>query len=94
MEIPILRGPARDEPLMIEICRSFSYKLNCANHGGPAYESMDFFASRKLMVEYGDRDAMSEQLYQECQDEVKQAVARAIAIMADKAERKNARRAS
>lgn len=58
----------------IEVCRSFSYKLNLANAGGPQYESTDFFASRKMMVPYQHATAISELLYQECVQEVTEAV--------------------
>ncbi len=77
MELDLLihREPAPDDRM--EICRSFSYRLNLENAGGPRYEHLDFFASRKMEVAFRDRHWLSEMLYQECAAEVTQAVAKA-----------------
>jgi hypothetical protein len=72
-DIPIIGGASQPQPT-IEVCRSFAYKLNLANHGGPQYESADFFASRKLMCAAADADWVSQQLFEECVAEVRASV--------------------
>lgn len=72
-DIPILGSKTPDKT--VEVCRSFSYKLNLANHGGPAYESADFFASRKLSCNSEDASWVSQQIFEECVTEVREAVA-------------------
>lgn len=59
----------------VEVCRSFSYKLNLANHGGPQYESADFFASRKMQCNSEDAQWVSQQIFEECVEEVRASVA-------------------
>lgn len=59
----------------VEVCRSFAYKLNLANHGGNAYESADFFASRKIQCAAEDAEWVSQQIYEECVAEVRGCVA-------------------
>jgi len=54
---------------LIEIARSFSYKLNCGN-----YESRDFFCSQKAEVEQIDAEKTSEALYRFCKKEVMKSV--------------------
>ena len=75
MEIPILKGaqPEQAQP-MVEVCRSFAYKANLENHGGPKYESADFFASRKMQVAADDVAWVSQQIFEECVAEVREAV--------------------
>lgn len=46
MDIPILQSAALKPIGPIEVCRSFSYKLNVGN-----YESRDFFCSAKGQAE-------------------------------------------
>jgi hypothetical protein len=65
-DIPILGQKPEAQPL-VEVCRSFAYKLNLANHGGPAYESADFFASRKIQCAAEDAAWVSQQLFEEWQ---------------------------
>lgn len=65
--------------LRVEIARSFSFKLNCANHGGAPYESQDFFCSEKCECAIEDAEDTSEMLYQFCKSEVRRAVREAIA---------------
>ena len=72
-DIPIIGRSAEPEQT-IEVCRSFSYKLNLANHGGAQYESADFFASRKIACAYEDRDWVSQQIFEEAVAEVREAV--------------------
>jgi hypothetical protein len=73
-DIPII-GALRTEQRKTEVCRSFSYKLNLQNHGGPAYESADFFASRKMECSSEDAAWVSQQIFEECVAEVRTAVA-------------------
>lgn len=72
-DIPLI-GRKPEAPQRIEVCRSYSYKLNLANHGGPQYESADFFASRKMECDYEVRELVSQELYEECVAEVRAAV--------------------
>lgn len=83
-EPPILGArPAAPAPTAqtVEVCRSFSYKLNLQNHGGPAYESADFFASRKMQCSADVAPMVSEEIFEECVAEVRGAVAAHIAEM-------------
>ena len=50
---------------LVEVARSFSYKLNSGN-----YESRDFFCSQKAECKPEDAEATSERLYQFCKNEV------------------------
>jgi len=54
---------------MVEIARSFSYKL-----GLPNYSSADFFCSQKAQCKPEDAEKTSEALYQFCKSEVARAV--------------------
>jgi hypothetical protein len=74
-------GQAAAPAAMIEVCRSFAYKLNLANYGGPQYESADFFASRKMQCDAEAAAWVSQQLYEECVAEVRATVAAFIADM-------------
>jgi hypothetical protein len=87
----ILRGKP-GEQRTIEVCRSFSYKLNLANQGGPAYESADFFASRKMTCALEDVEWVSQQIYEECVAEVRSAVAGFISEMQRKKQAASERR--
>ncbi len=89
MEDLIIHGQPNPDS-RVELCRSFSYRLNLDNCGGPKYEHLDFFASRKMECAYRDRLWLSEMLYQECAAEVAEAVARAKAKIQRKLERKTA----
>ena len=62
-----IRGIRRDRK--VEVCRSFSYKLNAGN-----YESRDFFASQKSECAIEDAAEVSVALYQFCKSQVLQAV--------------------
>lgn len=72
----------------IEICRSFSYKLNLENHGGRKYESADFFASRKMTCSVEDQGWVSQQIFEECVAEVRAAAAAFIESVKQRKERK------
>lgn len=87
-DIPIIGLEPKQEAL-VEVCRSFSYKLNLANHGGPAYESADFFASRKVQCMQFEVNWMSQQIFDECVAEVRESVSKFKAEMV----RKQAKRA-
>ena len=79
-DIPII-GAAREESRMVEVCRSFSRKLNLQNYGGAQYESADFFASRKMECSADDATWVSQQMYEECVAEVRDAMAAYVAEM-------------
>ena len=53
------------EGVMVEIARSFSFKLNVGN-----YESRDFFCSQKAECEWNDAVDISEALYLFCKESV------------------------
>ena len=55
---------------LVEIARSFSFKLNVGN-----YESRDFFCSQKAECEEKNAEAVSEKLYDFCRNEVMKSVA-------------------
>ena len=50
---------------LVEVCRSFAYKLNCGN-----YESRDFFCSQKAEVPEAEAVKTSEALYEFVKSEV------------------------
>ena len=50
---------------LVEITRSFTYKLNCGN-----YQMADFFCSQKAEVPEDEAEKISEQLYEFCKSEV------------------------
>ena len=50
---------------LVEVARSFSYKLNVGN-----YESRDFFCSQKAECLAEEASATSRRLYEFCRDEV------------------------
>ena len=52
-------------PKLVEICRSFSYKLNTGN-----YESRDFFCSQKAECLESEAEKVSEALHQFVKKEV------------------------
>ncbi len=66
--------PQGQSTQMVEVCRSYAHKVNCANWGGPQFESRDFFASRKASCEMQYAEDLSESLYQACRAEVVAAV--------------------
>lgn len=65
----------------VEIARSFSYKLNCANYGGAAYESRDFFASEKAECSIEDANDVSAALFAFCRTQVLNSVREYISEM-------------
>ena len=92
----LIIGPARpaEQAQTVEVCRSFAYKLNLANHGGPAYESADFFASRKMACAAADAEWVSNQIFEECVAEVRSAVDAFIVAMKAKIGARAASRAA
>ena len=75
-------------PETVEVCQSFARKFNLANYGGPAYESVDFFISQKLVCRKDDRQMVSESLYQQCVEEVETAARNYIIDMKRKLQKK------
>lgn len=71
----LLRGRGPQLTGMVEIARSFSYKLNTGN-----YESRDFFCSQKVECRAGDAEEISERVYQFCKSQVMQSVADYLAV--------------
>jgi len=70
-EIPILKGCQPDQlPVMVEIVRCFSFKLNVGN-----YESRDFFCSQKASCSINEAEKVSAELHKFCQEQVQKAVA-------------------
>jgi len=65
----------------VEVARSFSYKLNCAIHGGAPYESRDFFCSQKAECAIEDAAEVSAALYAFCRAQVLASVREYIADM-------------
>lgn len=59
-------------PRMVEVVRSFSYKLNMGNdeNGRPTYESCDLFCSKKEQCAPEDVAEVSRGLHEFCVDEV------------------------
>jgi hypothetical protein len=56
---------------LVEVARSFSYKLNCSLYSwGQPYESRDFFCSQKAQCRAEDAAAIAEQLHQFCRAQV------------------------
>lgn len=55
---------------LVEIVRSFSYKLNMGN-----YESRDFFCSQKAECHAKDAEEVSEKVHNFCKTQVMKAVA-------------------
>jgi hypothetical protein len=70
------------EPL-VEIIRSYSYKLNVGN-----YESRDFFASQKAFCKPEEREEVSMDLDQFVQDQVMKSVNHYQAVQAHRAEQR------
>lgn len=54
----------------VEVCASFSYKLNHGIRGGAQYESSDWFQSMKTTVPAAEADAMAEKLRSACRRDV------------------------
>lgn len=69
-DIPLIGTPAQPSRT-IEVCRSFAYKLNLGN-----YESADFFCSRKLQCAESDASWVSQQLFEECVEEIRDSIAK------------------
>ena len=74
--------PIGEVPGMIEIARSFSYKLNVGN-----YESRDFFCSQKSECRDEVAEEMSAALHNFCKKQVMLAVAEYIKEAKAKGER-------
>lgn len=59
----------RKRPIMIEITRSFSFKLNMGN-----YESRDFFCSQKSECRMDEADRVADALHAFCKSQVLKSV--------------------
>ncbi len=57
----------------VKIRRFYAHKINCANWGGPQFETRDFLAEREAECAIEDEAEVSEMLYQACRAEVLQA---------------------
>lgn len=57
------------KPVLVEIARSFTYKLNLGN-----YQSADFFMSQKAQCNASDAEVVSEGLHQFCKSQVLKSV--------------------
>ena len=71
---PVVVSP--DPDAMVEVVRSFSYKLNVGN-----YESRDFFSSQKTRCRQSEAETMSAALYEFCKREVLASVGQYISDM-------------
>ena len=76
-----IRGIRRDR--RVEVCRSFSYKLNVGN-----YESRDFFCSQKAECSIEDSQDISDRLNHFCRSQVMKAINEYLAENAIRNERK------
>lgn len=65
----ILTEPERPRRI-VEVARSFSYKMNLQHYGGPSYESVDLFCSQKTSCLEDEVDDASLALYAFCRREV------------------------
>lgn len=59
----------KEKENLIEVSRSFSYKLNMGN-----YETRDFFCAQKREVPIEEATKVSEELYEWCKEEVMKSV--------------------
>ncbi len=64
--------PAEKPSKLVEVARSFSYKLNAGN-----YESRDFFCSQKAECREDEAEEVSDRLYAFCKAQVLKSVAEA-----------------
>ncbi len=56
------------------ITRSWGFKLNCENYGGPRFESRDFFCCQSAECNIEDSERVSQMLYDFCKSQVMRAV--------------------
>ena len=73
---------AKTESQIVEITRSFSFKLNLGN-----YQSADFFCSQKAQARPEDAEEVSLSLYEFCYDQVMESVQEVRRKQAEKAQR-------
>ena len=83
---PLLADP-EPSTRTVEVVRSFAYKVNLQNHGGPAYESIDLFASQKVFCAEHEAEDASEAAYQFCRSEVLRSAREVIADLRTKAQK-------
>ena len=65
----LISTPEHRSPRMMEVARSFSFKLNLGN-----YQSADFFQSAKSECSEDDAEEVSDKLYAFCKAQVLKAV--------------------
>ena len=87
---PAIVGREQEGNRTVEVCRSFAYKMSLQHYGGPQFESVDLFSSRKTQCATEDQEWVSQQIFEECVEEVRAAVAG----VANEIKRKNQRRIS
>jgi hypothetical protein len=83
------RAEPAEAPRMVEICRSFSYKLNMSKYGLD-YESRDFFCSEKATCTADQAAAVSADIHEFCIQQVMQAVVKYHEDMTAKAAKRRA----
>lgn len=84
-EALIIQPRAEQPDKRVEICRSFSYRLNIGN-----YQHADFFSSIKQECAAEDAEETSAAAYDFCEREVRKAIKDFSKKMAAKAERMSA----
>jgi hypothetical protein len=79
-------------PQTVEASASFVRKFSLQNYGGPPYETVDFFAARKMTCRASEVKAVSDTLFLECVAEVEATARLYLVEMKRKiAERRNGR---
>lgn len=74
MSLIIDPNSPRLAPRLVEVARSFAYKLNVEAHGGNRFESRDFFMSQKVECLESEAEEVSEKVYQFCRRQVLKSV--------------------
>ncbi len=69
---PLEAPPKRQEQVSdtVEVCRSFTRKINLKNYGGYEFESADFFCSRKITCKREAEAMVSQELVEVCVEEI------------------------
>ncbi len=68
-DTPLLIGGRTSPITRVEVCRSFSFKVNRGN-----YESSDYFMSQKAECAFEDQEYVSAALHAFCKSQVMKAV--------------------
>ncbi len=88
-ELELVEGVQAIAGIRTEVCRSFAYKLNVSQYGGPQYESRDFFASQKAECSMADAEEVGAALYAYCRAQVLASVKEYIAEMRSQRDKMN-----